>query len=251
MKKIIALSLICSISLFATVQAFGPQSPSQMFTTSSQKENDLGEKKISTKQDFLAFISTLETAYKLGDKAKGYLLGGIYSQEHTLEDGIIPANVPLALNYFHETLEDGYGIAAWQIVMIEYLPKKDYFKALEILEEGINAKFIDRNAKVSLVLTFGTIVLENLNENQGLIRKARDLIYPYAVQNNLASLDYVLANLLNLNDEIEEANKFLNSACNNPNAPMDIKNACLGGDQIVTSDSTGQIIKRELSQCGQ
>lgn len=251
MKKIIALSLICTISLFATVQAFGTKSPSQMFATSSQKENDLVEKKISTKQDLSAFISTLETAYKLGDKSKGYLLGGIYSQEHRMEDGIVPENIPLALKYFHETLDAGYGLAAWHIAMIEDLPQKEYFKALEIIEKGLNAKFVDQNAKVSLVLTFGTIVLENLNENQNFIRKARDLIYPYAVQNNLASLDYVLANLLNLNDEIEEANKFLNSACNNPNAPMDIKNACLGGDQIVTSDSTGQIIKRELSQCGQ
>jgi len=251
MKKIIALSLICSISLFATAQAFGQKSSSQILAPTIQSEADVEQKKISTKQEFSAFISTLETAYKLGDKSKGYLLGGIYSQEHRMEDGVIPTNLPLALKYFQETLDAGYGLAAWHIVILELLPQKEYFKALELLEKGLNAKFTDKNAKVSLALTFGTIVLENLNENQNLIRKARDLIYPYAVQNNLASLDYVLANLLNLNDEVEEANKFLNSACNNPNAPRDIQNACLGGDQIITSDTSGQIIQKELSQCGQ
>lgn len=245
MKKIVVISIVCAMSLYAAVQTFNNM-PSQQLTSAPQEE----QKKISTKHELQAFINTLETAYKLGDKSKGYLLGGIYSQEHQLDDGIVEANIPTAMRYFQETLDAGYGIAAWHIVMLDNLPKKEYFKALDLLEQGMNAKFIDKSAKISLALTFGTVVLENLNENVTLIRKARDMIYPLAVQNNLSSLDYVLANLLNLNGEINEANKFLNSACNNPAAPKEILNACMGGSEIVTSDASGQIIKRELSQCG-
>ena len=114
---------------------------------------------------------------------------------------------------------------------------------------GLQSRFVDESGRITLALTLGTIVLENLNENQSAIRKARDIIYPYATRNNLASLDFVLANLLNLNDELEDANKFLNSACNNPAAPKEILNACMGGSEIVTSDNTGKVIKKDLATC--
>ena len=252
-KRIIPLSLICAISLFA-IQVYNQnnnESGASANDSLSQVSESTEQKKIVTSSDLQHFIATLETLYKLGDKSKGYLLGGIYSQEHILEDKVVSANKPLALKYFNETLDAGYGLSAWNIAMLEFLPQNDYLKALEVLEKGLSSKLLDKDARISLSLTYGTIVLENLNENSTAIQKARDIIYPLAVNNNLASLDYVTANLLNLNNEIEEANKFLNSACNNPNAPKEILNACMGGSEVVTSDQKGQIVQRDLAQCGQ
>ncbi|NBK98419.1 MAG: hypothetical protein EOM50_10425 [Erysipelotrichia bacterium] len=255
MKKtiIIPLAIFSTCALFALEVMPNSLIAQQPKTTYEENlgTSDSEQKQITTKADLNQFISVLQAAYKLGDKSKAYLLGGVYAQEHKLQDGIIPPNIPLALQYFTEALNNGYGLSAWNIVIIKYLPENDYFNALEILKKGLSAKYTDQNAKITLALTYGTIVLDKLSENQRAIREARDIIYPYAIGNNLASLDYVLANLLNLNNETDEANKFLNSACNNPQAPASIVNACMGGSEIVTSDSTGKIIQRDLSTCGQ
>lgn len=245
-KRLTLSSIVLSAFLFAAMGQPSLPSPSGM---QNQMEQTVEQKRISTKKDLNEFIITLESAYKSGDKSKGYLLGGIYSQEHQLEDGIVPQNLTLAIRYFDETLKAGYGLSAWHIVMLDLLPKKEFFKSIDMLEKGLKAKFLDESGRITLALTLGTVVLENLNENQAAIRKARDIIYPYAINNNLASLDFVLANLLNLNDEFAEANKFLNSACNNPEAPKEILNACMGGSEVVTSDNTGKVIKKDLSTC--
>lgn len=250
--RIIALPIICAISLFA-IQAHSQNNKSSINASDSlmQASESTEQKKIKTSADLQHFISMLETLYKLGDKSKGYLLGGIYAQEHALEDKVVSANKPLALKFFNETLNAGYGLSAWNITMLDLLPKGDYLKALETLEKGLSSKLLDKDARISISLTYGTIVLENLNENSTAVQRARDIIYPLAVNNNLASLDYVIANLLNLNNELDEANKFLNSACNNPDAPKEILNACMGGSEVVTSDQKGQIVQRDLAQCGQ
>jgi len=246
-KKLTLLSVALSVVLFAAIG----QQPSTFSASSmqNQMEQTVEQKRITTKKDLNEFIATLESAYKAGDKSKGYLLGGIYSQEHTLDDGVVSANTPIAVRYFQETLKAGYGLSAWHIVMLDLLPKKEFFKAVDLLENGLKSKFVDESGRITLALTLGTIVLENLNENPSAIRKARDIIYPYATHNNLASLDFVLANLLNLNNELSDANKFLNSACNNPEAPKEILNACMGGSEIVTSDNAGKVIKKDLSTC--
>lgn len=257
MKKTIAIPL----AIFSTCAVFALEVLPNSLTTQQTKpgyeesteltQTNDEQKQITTKADLNQFISVLQTAYKLGDKSKAYLLGGVYAQEHKLQDGIVSQNLPVALGYFNEALNNGYGLSAWNIAILKHLPENDYFGALEVLKKGMGAKYTDQNAKITLALTFGTIVLDKLSENQRAIREARDIVYPYAVGNNLASLDYVLANLLNLNNETEEANKFLNSACNNPQAPASIVNACMGGSEIVTSDSAGKIIQRDLSTCGQ
>ena len=246
MKKLTLLSVALSAVLFASI---GQQPTLSAPSMQDQSEQTVEQKKITTKKDLNEFIITLETAYKAGDKSKGYLLGGIYSQEHRLDDATVPPNLPIAIHYFNEALLAGYGLSAWHIVMLDLVPKKEYFKALDLLDKGLQSRFVDESGRITLALTLGTIVLENLNENQSAIRKARDIIYPYATRNNLASLDFVLANLLNLNDELEDANKFLNSACNNPAAPKEILNACMGGSEIVTSDNTGKVIKKDLATC--
>ena len=249
MRKVLLL-IGCAMLGVVSLSAL-PQEPQSAVAALSKEASNGDQKKLETKADLLEFIATLEGAYRLGDKSKGYLIGGVYAQEHKLKDGIIPADIPLALQYFKEALNNGYGLSAWYITLLDYIPNKEPYKALDILEKGLNAKYCDSASKATISLTFGTIVLENLKDNERMVRKARDLIYPFAINSNLASVDYVLANLLNLNNEPEEANKFLNSACNNPQAPAEIKNACMGGSEIETKDEkTGQIIKKEESECG-
>jgi TPR repeat protein len=202
--------------------------------------------KVKTFAEYARMEALLKAAYNSGDDSKAFILGSLYLKEYNLKDATIKPDTKKALKWFKIALKKGYGLASLQIAILESFPRKEYFTALETLEKGIRSKFIDLNGKQVLAVAYGSVVLDHLNGSHKYIRKALDIIYPIVSLEALSSLDYIFANLLNLDNQTKLANKYLNSACNNPRVPPEIWNICIQGKEIKTLDKkTGQLVKKD------
>ncbi|WP_457748597.1 hypothetical protein [Sulfurimonas sp.] len=244
MKKVIS-AIMASMLLISIACA----DKNEMFSTVVNKNSAEIQQKIETLSDYKTLIKDLKDAYKIGDSSKAFVLGSLYMQKIELKNGkYIQPNKKEAIKYFQLALDAGYGLAAMQLSFLKYnFNSPEIFDALALVEKGINAKFTVKSAKTVLSLFYSSLVLEKLNTNIKYVRKAIDILYPEAMSHNFATLDYPLANLLNLAGRTKEANKFLTSACNNPTAPASIKYMCFNGSQIVARNKvTGKIPPKSL-----
>lgn len=239
MKQVIFI-LMLGMSVFAYTNM------GNMVGLMQQQNKDTSlNQETQTLEDFQNMLNALKSAYNLGDKSKSYIIGNIYLHEHKLLDKVVNPDKDEAMKWFKRGLDAGYGLNALQFSLFYYLPKKEYYNALNSLEQGINSRFIDFNGKVSLLIAYGSIVLDHLHGNKKYIEKAIDLLYPVVSKKAISSLDYVFANLLNLDNQSKLANKYLNSACNNPKVAPEIWDICIRGKEITTfNQKTGQIVEK-------
>jgi len=241
MKKILFFLMI-SISAFA----YAGLNNATNGLVQYQKKSIDSNQNVQTLADFQNMLDTLKKTYALGDKSKAYIIGNIYMQEHKLLDTVISPNENEAIKWFKKGLDAGYGLNALSFGLLYYLPKKEFYNALDTLEQGLKSKFIDFPGQVSLSIAYAGIVLDYLHGNKKYIEKAIDLLSPVVSQEAISSLDYAYANLLNLGGQSELANKYLNSACNNPKVSPEIWDICIRGKEINTvSLKTGQPIKKD------
>jgi len=239
MKKIVLIVFFIS-SLFSSNNDLSLNS---FYNPNSSKFANEGNMTITKYNEM---IRLLKEAYRIGDKSKAYIIGVAYSQEHILLDGVIKSNNIKAEEWLEKSFDAGYGVAAIQLLAIKYLPSRNYFGALDKIEAGLNKKFTDENSKLILSLAYGAIVLDNLSLSKKYVKKALDIIYPTVSRRAISSLDYIYANLLNLDKQHERANKYLNSACNNPNVSPEIWDICIRGKEIKTvNNKTGQIVAKD------
>lgn len=240
MKKILIL-LLLSVVVFAYT---GVEDTTNGLTQ-YQKKNISADQKTQTSTDFQNMLTALKNAYALGDKSKAYVIGNIYIQEHKLLDTVVSPKENEAIKWFKKGLDAGYGLNALSFALLHYLPKKEFYNALDILKQGIQSKFIDFSGQTSLSIAYASIVLDYLNGDKKYTKKAIDLLYPVVSKEAISSLDYVFANLLNVDGQIELANKYLNSACNNPKVSPEIWDICIRGKEInALSKETGQAVGR-------
>jgi len=251
MKRILLISFLLATSLLWSMglpqnfqSSIVPNTQSNKLKDAERINNELK----MTKAQYVEMLSLLKNAYKMGDKGKSYIIASAYLQKHILLDGIIEPNVDTAIRWFKRALANGYGLSALNIAFLYDLKRNDVYTALNRLEQGINSKVIDTNGKVVIAMAYGSIVLEKIPGRIKYVRKAIDLIYPVVNKSNIASMDYIFANLLNLNNQPKLANKFLNSACNNPNVPSKIKFMCMNGPDIRVVNKNGRAVKPRCIQ---
>jgi len=246
MKKILFLIMISTLAFAYT----GVEKTTNGLTQYQKKNIDLKQKP-QTSADFQNMLTTLKNAYALGDKSKAYVIGNIYIQEHKLLDTVLSPDENEAIKWFKRGLDAGYGLNALSFALLYYLPKKEFYNTLDILEQGIQSKFIDFSGQASLSIAYASIVLDYLHGDKKYIKKAIDLIYPVVSKEAISSLDYVFANLLNLDNQPELANKYLNSACNNPKVPAEVWDICIRGKEInALNKKTGQVVgKNKETNC--
>lgn len=182
---------IIFIALLFTTLYTSSYASNQLLQEQDNNKNLIEQKKLETKADLAELVASLELAYKMGDKSKAFILASVYMKEHQLKDGVVEKDTKKALDYLLKSLDAGYGISAWYIVMLRDLQNHDYFKALDIIEKGLNSKFLDKKSASSLSLTYGTVVLQYLSQNQKYVRKAIENIGKVDGGENIASLDYV------------------------------------------------------------
>lgn len=216
--------------------------------SNTKEANRVNNELKMTKAQYTEMLSLLKNAYKMGDKSKSYIIASAYMQKHVLLDGVIKSDLHNAIYWYKKSLANGYGLSALNIAFLYDLKKGDVYTALDTLEEGMNAKILDENAKVLLAMSYGSVVLQKIPNRKKYVRKAIDLMYRVIGKTNKASMDYVFANLLNLDNQPKLANKFLNSACNNPNVPSKIKFMCMNGSDIRVQNKSGRVVQPRCIQ---
>ncbi len=218
-KFLIILFFILSKNVFATDMSIN-----------NTKTKEIKEKKMETLKDFKQLEKDLLKAYTLGDKAKGVILGSLYANDFTLQDSIVVKDIKKANYYLTNALSDGYGLSALLLVSLDEHSTVD--EKLLMLERGLKASFTKQSSKVVLAVAFNGFVLDFKSDNSQYVHKALDLTYPVSRLINKSTLDFTIANLLRLTGNIEEANLYLNTACNNPEAEKEIIDACRNSNAI-------------------
>ncbi|AXH16401.1 hypothetical protein CP985_03390 [Malaciobacter mytili LMG 24559] len=179
------------------------------------------QKEIRTYEDYMELESLLKKAITQGDQSKYFSLGALYLEDFPFKK----ADKEKAKIYLNKALNLGYGLASLALIE-DYIMIGDLDNALLLLEKGLKGKNTDPNSKIVLAVTYNGIVLDYKFTNMPYVHKALDLTYPISQITNVSSLDFSIANLLNIAGNYEEAKKYLNTACNNPNVEPTIKNAC-------------------------
>lgn len=195
-------------------------------TASSTRATTNESKDIKSKADYKKLEEVLIKAYENGDASKSFALGGLYSQKFKFNDGVIKAQPEKATFYFEKALSDGFGLAAMPLIKNTIIKTGNIDDALILLERGINGKYTTLIGKTVLAVSYNSLILETKYENIRYVEKALSLTYPISQITNQSSLDFTIANLLNLVGNYEEANKYLNTACNNPEVDPEIKESC-------------------------
>jgi len=172
-------------------------------------------------------LQTLESQNKKDQSKGAYELGLLY------EDGILNSkNVKVpdmekATRYYIMAFENKDYRCTYKIVNL-LLEKKEYKKALEILQKVIQDAPQNRSLLISTVTTYGTIVLDYLPNDKNLVA---DALYNFTYLtkdelNKVATSKFIKAVLLANMGNISEGEKLLNEACYSPNAPKELKDKC-------------------------
>ena len=216
MKYLLFLFYLSS-SLFAGNNASVFSLTGAISEQTSQKQRD-----ITTKADFVEFISTLESVLKMGQiNPYSFFLASAYLTDFNLTDGVIKKDIEKAKFYFHMSLDDGNHAAAYQLAMID-VHSKQYGKALFILDKTITAIKRDRQgdpykkglAQSFLAATFGSITMQFLYNDKEAVHKAIILLENTTFRDDTPTAVFLLANLYQVSGKVEKANKLLSDACN-------------------------------------
>ena len=229
--KINKLTLLITVfSVFATAQVTETNKALVKGVgvhVNSNNINTQETKNVSKYEDFIELEKVLLDAYSKGDNSKSFALGGLYMTAYTFADGrIIQPNYKKAYFYLQKALNHGFGLAALPLMRKNQGAQNWIEDSLLLLEQGMNGKFTTKIGKTILATTYNSLVLDYRYENIRYVHKALDLTYPISQITSKSTLDFTIANLLNLAGNIQEANKYLNTACNNPEVEEVIKKSC-------------------------
>lgn len=199
------------------------------------------EKQINTQADFDEVEKALLEAIKLGDTSKYFIIGSLYLEDYSFRK----KNVLKAKMYLNKALQEGYGLAALPLSHMS-LESGNIDEALMILDNGITMSEKDINSQVIMSVLFNGIILDSKYKDMRYVHKALDLTYPVSQKINKSALDFTVANLLNIAGNIEEAKKYLNTACNNPEVDAEILEVCRKSAGITNNIKKS----KECSTCG-
>ncbi len=199
---------------------------------SEQKQIEQSKnKELKSLQAYKELESSLKQALALGDKSKSFILATLYMNEFPfLTKKMQEENKFKSIEYFNISLNSGYGLSAYFLSM-NYLSKQKIDDSLLVLEQGMKCKAQSVQedkllTDVLLSVAYNVIVLDFKADKELYIYKALDLTYPISQKINKSTLDFTIANLLYIANKTDEANKYLNTACNNPDVDKKILNLC-------------------------
>ncbi|WP_152184861.1 hypothetical protein [Sulfurimonas indica] len=190
-----------------------------------QNENVKKEqRKLITVKDYNDYIKTMKSAIKYGDYSAAIYLGALYIQDIKLKDRVMKADIRKAKKYFRLAYNKGYGFAAFYLSKLE-----EPNEAILDIKNALYMKNTKKKIRELLAIRYAEIVLNNeeLYKNKKAIEMAIADINPISLRSDNPILDFELAHLFFLDKQYNKANKYINSACNNPKAGPQLLALCL------------------------
>lgn len=216
-----------------------------------QQINEQNSQKIDEKPlDFIEqkqLIETLENQLKEKKYNHAYELGLIY------EDGILDENnkknpnMRKAIEYFILGYKKKDYRTTFKIVPL-LLQKGETLKALEIVQEAIENTRKNRSLLISLVTIYSSMVLDYFPFDKN---KFVDALYNISMiskaeLNEIPTLKFIQANLMNVVGDRKRANQILNEACNASNTPDDLKKICFDTNNFLIAKDE---VEKSIDEC--
>ena len=182
------------------------------------------QRKLETVKDYNDYVETMKSAIKYGDYSAAIYLGVLYAQDITLKDRVVKADIKKAVKYFRLAYNKGYGFAAFYLSKFE-----DPNEALMDIKNALYMKNTSKKIRELLAIRYAEIILNNkeLYENKRAVEMAIADINPISLRSDNPILDFELAHLFFLAKKFDKANRYINSACNNPKAGPQLLALCL------------------------
>jgi len=232
--QIILISIFLSLSLAKSTINNGSLS------NTIRQSNTVKQKSIKTIKDYKNFISSMKNGISLGDYNLAIALGALYMQNMHLSDGVKKANLKLAKKYFRLAFNKGYGLGAFYLSMIE---SKE--QAIDDIKNALFMQHTTEPIRELLAIRYAEIILNtSLYKNKRLVKIAIKDIAPISYHSNNPVLDFQLAHLYYINKQIHLADKFINSACNDPKANKKLLAMCINDPYLQTRDKNGNLINK-------
>ena len=231
--QIIFVSILVSFSLANSII-------SNDSLSNAEQVNSVKQKSIKTVKDYKDFISSMKEGISLGNYNLAIALGALYVQNIHLKDGTEKANLKLSKKYFRLAFNKGYGLAAFYLSIIE---NKE--EAIKDIKNALFMKYTTEPIRELLAIRYAEIILNtSLYNNKRLVKIAIKNIAPISYHSNNPILDFQLAHLYYINKQINLANKFINSACNNPKADKKLLAMCINDPYLQTRDKNGNLVNK-------
>ena len=235
-KKLIQIVFVLIFSSFA----FANINTNATILNSSKKNKTIKQKDIKTLKDYNDFITSMKEGISLGNYDMAIALGALYMQDIDLIDGVKKANLSLAKKYFKLAYSKGYGFAAFYLSMIE-----DKEQAINDLKNALFMEHTTEPIRELLAIRYSELILNtSLYKNKRLVEIAIKNIAPISYHSDNPTLDFQLAHLYFINKQIKLANKFINSACNNPKSDKKLLAMCINDPYLQTRDKNGNLINK-------
>jgi len=200
------------------------------------------QKQLTTLKDYYEYINTMKKTISYGDYSAAMYLGALYAQDINLKDGIKKAKPSVAKKYFRFAFNKGYGFAAF------YLSKyENANQALLDLRKALYMKHTTQKVRELLAIRYAEIILndDELCKNKRAIEIAITDINQISKNSNNPILDFQIAHLYYADKQIDKANKYINSACNNPKATMQLLALCLSDPYLTKKGENEKTMARK------
>jgi len=208
------------------------------------KQRQAEQRRLSTSRDYDDYINTMKKAISLGDYSAGIYLGALFSQDINLKDGVKKANLTLAKKYFRFSFNKGYGLAAFYLSKLE-----NPNQAILDIKKALYMKYTTKKIRELLAIRYAEIILndDELYKNKRAVKMAIADIEPISANSDNPLLDFQLAHLFYVDNQLQKANKYINSACNNKKATLQLLALCLNDPYLATRGKDGkEIVKKTL-----
>ena len=207
MKTVIWI-FITSVMLYAT---------NLPYNNNLGKYNNIPQKSIVTKKDFIELETTLKEAVGLGDYSKAMILGILYLQPFPFQK----PQPKKAIYYLKLALKHNIALAA---IPLSYIVEP--IKAIDILDKGIQ-KAIKPEIKLILAIREVELVLNKLYFNKDVVIHTIKIVNPILKSSDNPVLEFGVAHLFFILKDINTANYYINKACNSKMASKDLLNLCI------------------------
>ncbi|PCI30928.1 MAG: hypothetical protein COB67_00290 [SAR324 cluster bacterium] len=234
--KAILLQSIFNIGIFAYSNIPMSELPQMSGTTQGVKE-----RKVVTLNDAKAFEKDMKSSIAQGNFFAAMILADFFTASHELRDGKLRKNLAKAKKYYLLAGKNGLARPYFKLADME-MQVNNYIKATYYLELAYKSPLKASKNLIAAASYHASITLEHLNDNNTTLEKSIKMLEGHT--NNIATAEFLLANLYNRLNAPRGASFYLTKACTNPKASPFIRELCFDPKTILIENN----IKREPNE---
>jgi len=190
------------------------------------------EESIDSVSDTQQFVKEMTVALGSREPSAAILLGDYYAYDKSLSDGFVAKDDAKAEHYYKLAGEMGMAQGYYKVAEMA-AALRDYAKCLYFLDMAMNAPVSNPKLKTVIASEYAAVTMEYYSEQKGLLQKSATFLTNNT--NQVATAEFLLANIYNKLGFEDSASFYLTKACTNPRADENLRDLCMNKKGITLS----------------